>query len=542
MITKETYAWIEELLNPEITEISDDNYYRLVREYFKKDKTDWYKEDDNNYKNWDSSKVIQFWNLIRKFFMPRGKEKKMYDFRYFYFPEIISPSGFEGFFKEFKERVFSEKIDFSGATFLDIFSFSKTIFKQEVKFKRVTFNDLYIVNAKFEKNVIFDYCEYQSININNSSFNEDSYFRHNIFNNESNFNNNTFNGLTWFNDSNFQSKAYFSRVIFLNNRTIFNEVEFHDDVEFDECVFHKEVQFMPTTFSKSVEFIRSEFHDKTSFNQSQFKGITIFDKPIFKEKTDFSYCYFEDINFKEINTHWPYRDYNYTEPPKLYFKDVFFNSKTFIKNTDLTKLELDNSDVTNITFSRCIWDDQQNRLKLINELPIRNIETKNQLKLSDENSSKKTSIENLIKKLRDSENHYRQLKKNFDSAKSWELSGKAYVSEMEMRKRRLYLEGKNYQWFIYKFYDVFSGYTQDFRKPMVSLVGLILLFSGLYFFIDYDFVKALQRGIKGALPYMQINTETKFEGYWLILRNIELVLGGTFLAFFVLALRKRFKQ
>ncbi|MBC8756389.1 hypothetical protein H2O64_17065 [Kordia sp. YSTF-M3] len=113
---------------------------------------------------------------------------------------------------------------------------------------------------------------------------------------------------------------------------------------------------------------------------------------------------------------------------------------------------------------------------------------------------------------------------------------------MEMRKRRLFLEKKYYQWFIYKFYDVFGGYTQDFKKPILSILCLILMFSGIYYFIDYDILKALQRGVKGALPYMEIDTKNPFEGYWLILRNIELVLGGTFLAFFVLALRKRFKQ
>ena len=111
-----------------------------------------------------------------------------------------------------------------------------------------------------------------------------------------------------------------------------------------------------------------------------------------------------------------------------------------------------------------------------------------------------------------------------------------------MRKRRLYLEGKNYQWFIYKFYDVFGGYTQDFRKPVVSLTGLIFIFSVLYFFIDYDVSNAIQRGIKGALPYMKIDIEYPTQFLWIILRNLEFILGGTFLTFFILALRKRFKQ
>ena len=74
------------------------------------------------------------------------------------------------------------------------------------------------------------------------------------------------------------------------------------------------------------------------------------------------------------------------------------------------------------------------------------------------------------------------------------------------------------------------------------MLGLTIVFSFIYFFIDYDIIKAIQRGIKGALPYIVIDTENPFKGYWLIARNLEFLLGGTFLTFFVLALRKRFKQ
>ncbi|PTX63021.1 hypothetical protein C8N46_102422 [Kordia periserrulae] len=540
MITEKTYKWVEELLDPKVTEISDEDYDRLVENYFRVDKTDWFEEDDTRI--WkDQKQVSDFWSLIRKFSMPIGKKRKLYDFSYFNFPEIDYVEN-NNFYDRNEKSIFDEKVFFNGAIFLDIMQFSMTIFTKEVEFKRVKFHDLYIINSEFRKSVIFDNSQYLSLTVSNSSFNEDSYFRNNIFNNEFNFNNNTFTGLVWFNESNFLSKTYFDNITFLDNRVIFNEVEFNDDIEFYKCIFYREAQFTPTFFSKKVELIQCEFWDDVHFNQSQFNGITVFDKPIFKKKADFSFCYFEDINLKEINTNWQYRENNYTEPAELYFRDVFFNSKTFFKNSDLTKLELDNCDVSNITFSRCIWNDEKNRLKLVNELPIQSLEAKNKLKLANHHPSKKEETQKLIDKLRDSENHYRQLKKNFDSTKSWELSGKAYVSEMEMRKRRLYLEGKLYQWAIYKFYDVFGGYTQDFRKPIVSIFKLIFAFSTIYFFIDYNVLNAIQRGIKGALPYMEIGIEDPFTGFWLIPRNIELVLGGTFLAFFILALRKRFKQ
>lgn len=545
MITKETYAWVEELLDPKITEISDDDYNKLVRDYFREDKTDWLSEE----KILECiANIKEFWDLIRKFSLPRGKKMKLYNFKKFVFPNFyeMKTSEKNNFWVDSINKSFSYKVDFDGASFIDSSLFEKITFEEVVIFSNTKLKkDLIIRNCQFKKDVFFVKSELNDLKILNSSFLKQISFINSECEGTLTIGQTNFEGfLPSFYDSKFHQKVIFSKTTFSGSACRFNESIFLDDVEFFECKFAPKykIEFQAVTFSKKVDFIRCEFLNDVTFNQSQFKDIAVFDLPIFKEKADFSYCYFEDVNFKEINTYWSYRDYNYIEPAKLYFKDVFFNSKTFIKNTDLSNLELDNSDITNITFSRCIWNDKENRLKLVDELPKRNIETKNQLKLSNENSSKKTVIENLIKKLRDSENHYRQLKKNFDNTKNWELSGKAYISEMEMRKRRLYHEEKYYQWSIYKFYDVFGGYTQDFRKPIVSLIGLIFTFSILYFFIDYDFVKALQRGIKGALPYLEIDTENPFEGYWLVLRNIELILGGTFLAFFILALRKRFKQ
>ncbi|WP_298421839.1 pentapeptide repeat-containing protein [uncultured Kordia sp.] len=540
MITKETYAWIEELLNPEITEISDGDYNRLVKDYFQEDKRDWYKKNTADI----IVKNLNFWRLIRKFSMPRGKKNRLYNFSSFVFPAFqnFGKKGSKLFWKDTNNQSFSLKVNFDGAHFLGKSIFTDVIFDNDATFENTKFeNDLIIQNCTFKENVFFRRSNLKKLNLVSSTFSKGFHFTDNDCYDEANIVDSNFKGLTFYYDSRFHKNVNFGKLEFSGIACRFNESIFLDDVGFFECSFLHPSEFMSTIFSKKVDFVRPEFHDRVNFDGARFESVVIFNKPIFKGITDFSYCYFEDVNFKEINTPWRDRE-NYTEPIKLYFKEIFFNSNTFISNTNFEELNLNNCDVSEVRFSRCIWNDKENRLKLVNELPPKNIKTENQLKLSNENPSRKTVVESLIKKLRDSENHYRQLKKNFDGTKNWELSGKAYVSEMEMRKRRLWLERKYYQWFVFKFYDVFGGYTQDFKKPIVSLIGLILVFSALYFFIDYDISRALQRGVKGALPYMQIDTENPFEGYWLILRNLELVLGGTFLAFFVLALRKRFKQ
>ena len=111
-----------------------------------------------------------------------------------------------------------------------------------------------------------------------------------------------------------------------------------------------------------------------------------------------------------------------------------------------------------------------------------------------------------------------------------------------MRKKRLWKEKRFVDWVIYKFYDLFGGYTQDYIRPLLCLFILSGISTVIYYFMDYSVLKAFQRGVKGSIPYLQIDIEKPFYGYWLIWKNIQLVLSGTFIAFFILALRKRFKQ
>ncbi|WP_420573682.1 pentapeptide repeat-containing protein [Kordia sp.] len=562
MITEETYNWVEELLDPKITEISDSDYDRLVKDYFQKDKRDWLEK--NRILEYVSN-IVSFWRLIRKFSIPKGKKLKIYNFKNFVFPSFYEMEINENnnFWTNYEDKIFQHSVDFREATFLDYSVFEKVIFEKDVKFQYIEFeNNLIIKDCTFKGNVLFQKSKINNLNLISSTFSNNFNFTDNECNGDVNIFNTSFQGfLPSFYDSKFHKKVIFSKTTFSSAACRFNESIFLDDVEFFECKFKpkQKIEFQAVNFTKKVDFIRCEFLNDTNFNQSQFQGVTIFDRPIFKEETDFSYCYFEDVNFKEINTIWPYRNYNYTEPPKLYFKDVFFNSKTFIKNTNLSELELDNSDVTNITFSRCIWNDEKNRLKLVNELPILNIETKNKLKLSNQNEAKKIVVENLINKLRDSENHYRQLKKNFDSTKNWELSGKAYVSEMEMRRLRYKKEksvSSKISFIIYSIYEHLGGYTQSFVRPLNILLLFTLFIFPLYYFTEsliyyslwncsftesFSLVsvsECFQMSIDAALPIFKPKHTYLFWG----VQYFQTIFCGTLLTFFILALRKRFKQ
>lgn len=529
MITEETYAWVEELLNEKVTEISDEDYNRLVEQYFRRDKADWYKNNTNQ-KRWDELKVANFWKLIHKFIIPLGEKRKLFSFEKFIFPKSsyffnYTDFPFDNNYFFDKNKIywtFNGEVVFKNTKFLDNLFFHKIIFNGDVKLKNVELNNLNIFQSKFRKKVIFEDCHIKNIEFYETDFSHDFVLNNNIFNETFSARNIEFRREVHFTNNIFNKEVNFSDINFHKNTSFLNS-NFLGSTLISECKFINNVDFKDTHFLSNSDFINIHFLYNVTFYKSIFKEKTNFNFIIIRNKINFSQTTFEQVNFQEISNKIIDKDDN--PSPKIYLKDIFFNTNTSFRNINLLELDLTNCDMTNIIFSRCNWGESQNRLKLANEQFKGHV-----------------NLKNIIFKLKDSENHYRQLKKNFYNSKNWELSGKAYISEMEMRKLRLKLEKKRYQWFIYKFYDVFGGYTQDFRKPIVSLVGLILVFSVIYFFIDYNILKALQRGIKGALPYMEIDTKSPFEGYWLIPRNLEFVLGGTFLAFFILALRKRFKQ
>ena len=338
-------------------------------------------------------------------------------------------------------------------------------------------------------------------------------------------------------------KVKFIKTIFESNSS-FNNCIFLDEAKFGHAIFKKTANFSEANFNllsmanaefeqwayfykvrfgSVIRFYRTKFREKATFDYSTFNGICEFDNNSeINELRFFSVIINGRVIFKESNiSKLTLESINKGNdkplgPPNLEFERSLLTKNCIISNIDMSNTSFDQCDISEVDFRRCVWPKNKNNNRI----------------LLNENG----------KGYRDLEEQYRGLKKNFDSKKDWELSGLAYVSEMDIRRRRLFKEKHYFNCFIYWFYGFFGRYTQDFKRPLVSLFILIGVFSGMYYFMDFDVLKAFQRGIKGALPYLAIDTENPFKGYWLIARNIEFLLGGTFLTFFILALRKRFKQ
>jgi len=273
-------------------------------------------------------------------------------------------------------------------------------------------------------------------------------------------------------------------------------------------------------FEYPVTFQQCIFQGRTDLNNINFKGGVSFRYSKFRDNLSIRNSFLHSADFRDV-VHQKVEIEASQFAQSFDFTSTVFSDQFVFRRVNLRKVLFWQCDLSNARFKECDWGD---------DFRIRLYDEKTRIKTLDD--------------LKGMEELYRQLKRKFDADKDWERSGRAYISEVEMRKTRLWKQKNYYQWFIYWFYGFFGGYTQNLQKPILSIIGLVMVFSCIYFFIDYNPLYALQRGIKGALPYLSIDIakDDQFNGYWLIARNIELVLGGTFLSFFILALRKRFKQ
>lgn len=453
-----------------------------LQKYFRRDKSDWYYLDNAGQKVWDLVKVNEFWELIKTHKMA----KKDYNFDYFVFPKFQTnghnpktrQSTLRWDFWE-KEQVMEFEDD---ASFVGTKFLAPAIFSGKI-FKKVKF-----VLNEFDEGVHFSniLCK-QRFELRSAKFNRPYITFYGSEFNGIGYGSTTFTNIDFGMVVDFRAVKFYSNVRFVN-------LKYNDRVLFDNSRFTEPCEFLYNDINKGIDFVNVLF-----LNKILFKG------------NNFSSFKFDSINRKDFE----FKDKTYpSKPPIIEFVDSYFNENCVLSNTSMNNISFDNCDVSDLSFKRCDWIIKYNRL-IHNEKGI---------------------------DLKDREEHYRQLKRNFDNKKDWEMSGFAYVSEMEVRQKRLRDEKKYYYWFIYWFYGFFGRYTQDIKRPIISLSILIILFSSIYFFIDYSYLKALQRGIKGAIPYILIDTVNPFKGYWLILRNVEFLLGGTFFTFFILALRKKFKQ
>ncbi len=370
----------------------------------------------------------------------------------------------------------------------------KQEFTEDVNFFAAMFEEkTHFTNIVFRENVFFT----------------DAFFAEDVI-----FDNTTFSGMADFAAATFGfgKKALFNSTFKAESH--FDHATFNEESGFSGSIFEGKVYFNKTNFKEKVDFFRTKFIGDTYFEHTTFEGEVDFTKTIFKNT---SVTLFQDL--KNVS--------------KLYFSDINFPKTVTFRRVDFTKTSFNQCDLTEVQFNECEWGGGI-RVVLANE------------------------HDNNLKDYKELESLYRQLKRNFDTLKNWELSGKAYRSEMLIRRYRLhssFIKNRKktlivfdinfWEWLFYLIYGRSSGFTQSFLTPFLWIIITIILFAFIFFHLKYKwsefiecFPDALQVSLASALPLFK----TKIEGINWWLSSLETFICSILLVFFILALRKRFKQ
>lgn len=359
-----------------------------------------------------------------------------------------------------------------------------------------------------------------------------------------------FNVFIDFSNSIFLGHANFTKIVF-GQSVDFQYATFHDEAAFNFSEFNHRVSFNATKFKRKAYFSSTAVHEDSSFYQTHFEGSAIF------LEIQFQNSIFNNVDFGTNEILFDTVSIN--QYPSLIFSNVRLKDNVVFRNCNVGGFSFFNSDVSSTVFSNCIWSNKD-RIVFNDEANI--------------GDQRLFVVDNVVVTLEGLEETYRQLKRNFEINKNWELSGYAFISEMRIRQIRLWKEKNYFTWFIYWFYGFFGGYTQDFRKPLFSLIISIPFFAILYHitdcysiiidinslfrlynnptiildFLNEPFIKlnetplfcgnAFRKSIESTFVIFKSTTKYK---YWEI-SYMQKIFSSIVLTFIILALRKRFKQ
>lgn len=366
-----------------------------------------------------------------------------------------------------------------------------------------------------------------------------------------------FLGSVTFRKEKFQGKVDFSHATF-KARCEFDHSIFEKDLIFEYSVFEDILQFSGE-FNNKVIFKKCEYFHQMSFTNVNFYGHFLFQENFSVELSYFNkYSYRQTLalvkllhvsadysrksineNIKRIET---LKDGNsqelkvladlvrnekhYKKEAKLSFDLVDFNANSIIKRVHLNNTSFIGTNLSEVQFIACGWND------------------KNRLIIIDENLIQKFGYRLNNLRYKNIELSYRQLRLNFEKQKDWELSGKAYQSEMLHRKKRFLNQCKLIEYFFYNIYQFF-GFNQDISKPFKIIVFFtFLLFPVLYFEVaDLLFWNGIKMSLANTLPFTNFEISEKYfdsTALWWI-STFQSFFSLISLTFLLLSLRNRFR-
>ncbi|MCK4404694.1 MAG: pentapeptide repeat-containing protein [candidate division Zixibacteria bacterium] len=434
---------------------------------------------------------------------------KAHDLTRFIFPEgVVFPKKFSKPVA-FKKAIFRGEAHFNNSLFEKEADFVGTIFKDRANFWGVAFTD----GADFYR-ALFEGDAY----LGGAAFTGKANFRETVFKGEANFRDAFFRGETHFGGAAFKGELYFWNA------------RFKGEAGFRGAVFKGGTYFLYAAFKGEADFRDAAFKDKAYFTDATFEDTLLINAEIHDKKG-----FHQEIDFRSVK---------FSKPEKVIFQKV-----------DLSKFRFLETDLRGVHFTDVDWNKEKGkgRNMVFDEV------------FHDPRTKKPDYT--LIAQL------YRRLRANYEENLRYSEAGDFYIGEMEMTRKA--------QTSIFKklpllFYKTLSNYGESYYRPLGWIAAILLVFPLLFMFAGIQPVN-LDRGnptgdvvnyrldfsiIESFAPtweklndyytcflytmsvfsFIRDKKYTTIDNWGHTLFVVESILSPVTLAFFLLALRRRFKR
>lgn len=361
----------------------------------------------------------------------------------------------------------------------------------------------------------------------------------------------TFVGVADFAGATFKGEADFSEATFKGEAS-FSTAVFEGDAHFGRIVFEQKAYFADAIFKGEASFWDTVFKDWAHFGNVAFKGGALLWGTTFECGVNLLGAVFEDS--LSINA-------EFCDNKKLFHSEADFTcvklskpEKTEFQKVDLSNVRFLETDLRGVHFTDVEWYREKgtgrNRVFDEVETPIfRNFDYA------------------LIAQL------YRRLRANYEENLQYSEAGDFYIGEMEMTRKA---EKNIFKKLPLLFYKAISNYGESYYRPLGWIAAILLIFPLLFMFagiqpISFDPNNPMEDVIHYRLDFSSTQsfsptTEkvgdyytsflysmsvfsfirdkkyTTIDNWGHTLFVLESILGPVTLAFFLLALRRRFKR
>ncbi len=366
----------------------------------------------------------------------------------------------------FSRARFAGHATFSHASFKRSAGFLHAIFSQEVSFSEMVVAGAATFNrARFHGNTIFFRSLFMDsavfyratftgdVNFSRSSFAREANFRESRFTERTNFSKSAFSADAVFAEAKFDQRANFREATFARN-TDFADAAFAQDANFRHATFTQNVDFTRTTFTQKANFVETTFDEGVFWTNGRFLGAAEFRRTKFHVR-------------RQGAPSAVFALASFSDPQKIVFDDV-----------DLSRALFHNCDVSAVWFTSSVRWGQRGKggaMVFEEEIPLDRSETKPLRRNGERDFRALAQI-------------YQQLKKNYDSRLDYWTANEFHFGEMEMKRRAGPTNGRllwlrqqlHRRMSLVSLYRYVSDYGNSFWKPILWLLGTLVLFTVLY--------------------------------------------------------------